>query len=188
MSNTQKKETRFQVLSRRNCISFASIPHDETSVIISIVDSDDFVFPNFFKRKDNGVKAVLQLSFDDIQEYRGMEYYKKDEGLIIERLTDSENIAYETRIFQLITKKDAGKIYDFVTKWYGKVNLIIVHCNAGISRSSGVCAGIMKGLINDDIAIFGNPRFHPNTLCYKLVLEEFMNHKNNDSGSNSSEL
>ena len=59
-------------------------------------------------------------------------------------------------------------------KWYDKVDTIIVHCNAGISRSSGVCAAIMKAMTGDDSLIFENPKYLPNTTCYKVVLEEFM--------------
>lgn len=169
-------KTTFQILSQKDCVRYAYKAHNNTCAIISIVNSDEMIFPNFYKRKDNGVKGVLQLSFDDIQPYKGMEYWKKDENLIVEKLTDSDGFVYESRIYQLFTKKDAEKIYDFVLKWYDKVDLIIVHCSAGISRSAGVCAAIMKSVIGDDSPVWDNPLYHPNSLCYKLVLEEFMRH------------
>ena len=77
----------------------------------------------------------------------------------------------------VISEEDAKNIVSFVKKWYNKVDTIIVHCNAGISRSSGVCAAIMKGMTGDDSQIFDNPKYVPNTTCYKVVLEEFMKEK-----------
>ena len=123
----------FVVMSRRDAVQYSYVAHMESSVIISICDSYS-LFPKFKRMKSNGIKAVLNLSFDDVQ------------------LPSGASESY-------IWKKD---------------DTIIVHCNAGISRSSGVCAAIMKGMTGDDSQIFDNPKYVPNTTCYKVVLEEFM--------------
>lgn len=68
----------------------------------------------------------------------------------------------------------ASEICDFVNEVKDKVNLLIVHCDAGQSRSAGVCAAIMKYLEGDDSPIFNNPKFTPNSHCYNLVLGELM--------------
>ena len=172
---------QFKVMSRRDCVKYSYGSHEESSVVISINDSAEMgvrQLPNKF----NNIKAQLSLFFDDIQPYKGMQYWKKDEGSIVENFTNSDGFVYESRIYQLMTKNDAKKIIDFVNKWYNKVDVIIVHCNAGISRSSGVCAGIMKCFTGDDSQIYDNPYYHPNTLCYNLILQEYYKEgeKNND--------
>ena len=70
-----------------------------------------------------------------------------------------------------ITKEQAKQIATFVKKHYGNVEQIIVHCEAGISRSAGVAAAILKYFTNDDSQIFDSYKYRPNTLCYRNVLE-----------------
>lgn len=72
-----------------------------------------------------------------------------------------------------ISIEQAKKIASFIDVWKDMVKLIIVHCEAGVSRSSGVAAGIMKYINNDDRPIFENPHFLPNTTCYRKVLRSF---------------
>lgn len=43
----------------------------------------------------------------------------------------------------IITENDATKIINFVNKWQDWVSEIIVHCEAGISRSAGVAAALI---------------------------------------------
>lgn len=162
---------KFVVMSRRDAVQYSYVAHMESSVIISICDSYS-LFPKFKRMKSNGIKAVLNLSFDDVQLPSGASeryIWKKDEGLLFDTLDNSPYV--------VISEEDAKNIVSFVKKWYNKVDTIIVHCNAGISRSSGVCAAIMKGMTGDDSQIFDNPKYVPNTTCYKVVLEEFMKEK-----------
>lgn len=159
---------KFVVMSRRDAVQYSYVAHMETSVIISISDSYSLP-PQFKKMKSNGIKDILPLFFDDVQLPSGASeryIWKKDEGLLLDTLDNSPYV--------VISEKDAKDIVSFVMKWYDKVDTIIVHCNAGISRSSGVCAAIMKAMTRDDSQIFENPRYMPNTTCYKVVLEEFM--------------
>lgn len=72
----------------------------------------------------------------------------------------------------LMEYKDAKKIVDFVS--YYKDKIIIVHCDAGQSRSAGVAAALSKYYNNDDSEYFDNPRFTPNMWCYKLMLNALM--------------
>lgn len=104
--------------------------------------NDTYDTPNQFHPNAN-IKDVLYLSFNDVSS------------------VDNDCMSPE----------HAKAILDFVHKWHGKVELIIVHCRAGKSRSSGICAAIMRVLGYDDREIFANPRFCPNMHCYKLVLK-----------------
>ena len=70
-----------------------------------------------------------------------------------------------------ISTKNADNIAKFVKNLDEDIKHIIVHCEAGISRSAGVAAAILKHYTNDDSAIYDNPRFVPNNLCYRKVLE-----------------
>ncbi len=74
--------------------------------------------------------------------------------------------------YRICTTKDAQRIAEFVLK-YRDVP-IICQCEAGISRSSGCAAAIMKFLTGDDMPIFTSPIFIPNTLVYRLVLRELI--------------
>jgi predicted protein tyrosine phosphatase len=77
------------------------------------------------------------------------------------------------RMCNPLTNEDARDIALFVNRWWGYVKLIIVNCEAGISRSAGVGAAILKYKTGDDIQIFGNQRYYPNRTCYRKVLTAF---------------
>lgn len=51
---------------------------------------------------------------------------------------------------------------------------IIVHCDAGVSRSAGIAAALMKFYNGDDTPIFDNPKYCPNMLCYRTMLNKLM--------------
>lgn len=72
-----------------------------------------------------------------------------------------------------MTDEDAVKIKDFVLKWKDKVDTIWVHCDAGISRSAGVAAGILEALGEDNSYIFDSKMYFPNLLCYRKTLNSF---------------
>ena len=76
-----------------------------------------------------------------------------------------------------ITTEDAKKITKFINTVNKSIEQIIVHCEAGVSRSAGVCAAIMKYLTGDDSEIFDNPKYCPNMTCYRAVLKEFYSPK-----------
>lgn len=53
----------------------------------------------------------------------------------------------------------------------------IVQCDAGVSRSAGVAAALMKFYNGDDTPIFDNKKYCPNMLCYRTMLNELMEGK-----------
>ena len=136
-----------RILNRKEAKKFSCESHDFKTAIISITDTDkaDVIFE---KNEVNGIRAVLRLKFDDVERD-----YKNE---------------------HCITKEDAENIVKFVNKNKNKVDKFIVHCEAGVSRSAGVGAAIMKALNGDDWDIFKNPLKCPNMKCYRTVLNAFI--------------
>jgi predicted protein tyrosine phosphatase len=73
-----------------------------------------------------------------------------------------------------ITKKQAKQIAKFVKENKDLVDGFIVNCMAGISRSAGVAAAILKYFTNDDTQIFDSANYCPNMTCYREVLNALM--------------
>lgn len=97
---------------------------------------------NLFQKNPH-IKGVCKLQFDDVEK--------------------GELCA--------ITENDAKSIVNFVNGMKAHVTLFVVHCEAGVSRSAGVCAAIMCMLGKNDMEIFENPKFAPNMTCYRAVLD-----------------
>jgi predicted protein tyrosine phosphatase len=74
-------------------------------------------------------------------------------------------------------KGSAKEIWEFVNKHIAEIEMIIVNCEAGISRSSGCAAALSNVLNGSDEMFFKHPLFHPNMLIYKLILNEGMKDK-----------
>ena len=118
--------------------------HDGKIAVISISDTEK-ESPFIFNNPSNGIIEQLRLYFDDV-----------DIGQT-----------------NCITDDTAKRIVAYVLRVQGSVDKLIVHCEAGISRSAGVGAAIMKYLDDDDWAVFHNSRFRPNMICYRKVLNSF---------------
>ncbi len=73
-------------------------------------------------------------------------------------------------------QKQSEKIAKFVRMIYAdeSVHTIVVHCEAGISRSAGVAAAILKWWTGDDSPIFDNNYYRPNMRCYRMVLNALL--------------
>lgn len=121
------------------------------TAIISITDkgSEPIKF-------SNPVGALLALQFNDEDE-RGN--YERGAPL------NPNAISWE----------QADEIVSFVMRCKNSFDLLIVQCEAGISRSAGCAAAISKYLYNTDDFIFGSPQYCPNMTVYKRVLKAFMN-------------
>ena len=68
----------------------------------------------------------------------------------------------------------ASYIASFMKLLPDTVTNLIVHCEAGMSRSAGVAAAIMKWMYHDDSKIFDIPAYRPNMRCYRMTLEALM--------------
>lgn len=129
------------VMSRKEAERYSHGPHYEESAVISISTPDEQYDMNIYGSIYNGIKRILRLSFDDV---------------------DNGSLA--------MAEGDAASIAEFVEK--NKDKTIIVHCDAGISRSAGIAAAIMKHYNGDDTPIFNSRLYCPNMLCYRMVLEK----------------
>lgn len=82
--------------------------------------------------------------------------------------------ATDTDFWQnLITEEQAVAVRDFVLAVRGQVELLIVHCTEGVSRSAAVAAAILAGCGEDDSAFWTDGRYRPNPLVYRTVRAAF---------------
>lgn len=102
----------------------------------------------------SGFLSTLELEFDDV------------------RLTQ-ENKALQSGIqkeWRLFSQEDAEKVWRYVEQLpYGAS--ILVHCEAGVSRSSAVAAALATIYCNgDDTSIFQSPKALPNLYVYGMMM------------------
>ena len=166
---------KFKVLSREAMGKFKS---DESHIIISITD------PNSEKVKIiSRPFDILSLQFHDADEHRvqtkdckrcnGTGYvpeFKDINDGHCYRCTDKIDI-------RLFTDNDARIILDFVQDCRVDIDLIVVHCEAGISRSAGV-AGALSLIYNGSDEYYFH-RYLPNIFVYRKILNKFMESKKN---------
>ena len=107
--------------------------------------------------KDENRLDVLYLIFDDAtyDETPKVSGYTKDE--------------WQSKI-DLMTFEQAKEILSFFEKWKDKVKLLVVNCQAGLSRSAGIVAGICAVYgMNDDEAY--RPPRHPNVFVKTMIIK-----------------
>src|SRR3954467_3561018 len=109
-------------------------------VVISIHDPDKQP-PRI--RKQPGFRASLVLSFDDAEEVPAMAL----PGEIV-----------------LMSRGQAKKIRRFIEKHREDVGAVVVHCEAGMSRSPGVAAALCRAFGQDDQLFW--QEYQPNRHVY----------------------
>ena len=137
-------------MSRARTIQYCQMKHRHSSIIISISDPNMDYSASPFMTKENHVDAILPLCFCDA-DHPGIDVYGNE--------TDGSD---------LMSDDDARKVALFVTERV--TDRIIVHCDAGISRSGGVAAAISKWMLNDDNEFFYSGQYRPNMWCYRKTL------------------
>lgn len=131
-------------MGRREAQSYSYHQNIDDCIIISI-NEPDMKLTNF-DRTNTKIKGILRLYFDDISE--------------------------PTAKYLTMSEDDARKIHTFIDVYKDKVNTIIVHCAAGISRSAGVACALSVYLNGTDRDIWTSGEYQPNRLCYQLLLKE----------------
>lgn len=132
-----------EVMSRSAARRYAFKPHPEKVMVISITDPGSE--PNGLRgNANNGIYKIVRAEFED---------------------TDDPNTS--------ISAEQAKMIAEQVSQNIDVADKIIVHCEAGQSRSAGTAAAILKFYTNDDTQIFDNPRYTPNMYVYRKMLEAF---------------
>lgn len=143
------------VMSRYDAIEYCKKEHNIPTIMISISDPYIQYFDGgTFCSNQNNILAIQDIYISDADK-PGKDVYGRNV---------SEN--------NLINDSHAFVIKRLLNK-YPNVD-IIVHCDAGISRSSGVAAAILKAKTGDDSQIFNSPKYRPNMRCYRIVLDELM--------------
>lgn len=136
-----------KVTNKTQAEAFGMTRHDFKTAVISIHScktNTAFIIPN----DASGVVDVLVLEFND---------------------TDmNDNISGG------ITRKDAILIANFLQKHLdaNDIDMLLIHCEAGQSRSAGIAAAISKCLIGTDEEYFASSKYTPNMLCYRTVMNE----------------
>ncbi len=72
--------------------------------------------------------------------------------------------------YVLFHDDQAHDILDFVTHYWDHIHTLMVHCDAGISRSSAVAAAIARLKWQDESQFLESP-FEPNPLVYRTIRE-----------------
>ena len=100
-------------------------------------------------------------------------FYDLDGDAVMRGWSEEEKEKYGGGCF---SNPQAREIVEFIK--LNNPKRIIVHCDAGISRSAGVAAAIAKFLTGSDECIFGNRRYIPNMFVYRKLLNAFMEVEN----------
>lgn len=132
-----------QIMSKDEMTLFSTKDLTEDCIVISINDTNH----NTVIYDNKHIIDKLKLYFDDIDK--------------------------PIPSYQLMLQIDAQKIKNFIDTYKDKINNIIVHCTAGISRSGAVGCTIARYLNNDDEYLLATGKYIPNKHVYKLMCEVF---------------
>ena len=138
------------IMSRSDAVFYCYNPHTEPTVMISISDPHMQYAAEPFCSEENKVLQILSLCFADADQ-PGPDIY-----------------GYDAKVEDLMRDEDAAKVAALL-RAYPDTD-VIVHCDAGISRSAGVAAAILKHTTGDDSSIFENGLYDPNLWCYRKTL------------------
>jgi predicted protein tyrosine phosphatase len=127
---------------------------DKPFILISILSPGE---ENEIEINNKNFKELVSLRFHDLDKKLDIEYYRDLSG--------------GEKSFVYFSDNDAKKIIDLVKRNLEKINLIVVHCEAGISRSAGVAAALSKIINNDDTFFF--KKYIPNMLVYRKIIENY---------------
>lgn len=145
---------KVSVISRTKAIAYCHQKHANPVVMISISDPN-MRYPSApFTSPDNMIASILRLSFADADS-PGVDVYGR-----------------QATVSDLMQREDGLKIKALLDKYPAAD--VIVHCDAGISRSAGVAAGILKAQTGSDSQIFDSPMHRPNMHCYMTTLQALL--------------
>ena len=122
----------------------------EKCAIISITDTEQDIIKFAY---NNNIKGVLRLHFLDED---NVGYYK-------------HKVSSKFRIFGV---SDAIKILDFMDSMKDVIDVLYIHCTAGVSRSPAVAAALCD-IYNIDSDVNWFFMYTPNVFIYRKLLNTF---------------
>lgn len=145
-------ENGFDAMCQRNKLDDGNVEKVERTAFISIVD----VYRRNKNHFNDNHPNVLNLSFSDVTD-DNISYFKR---------------AYNNENFELLSESDADKAVKFIYGLAESVDLWVVHCLAGISRS-GAFGHYITELMGWDIDEYYriNPRVNPNPYVLRKLKE-----------------
>ncbi len=158
---------KIKVLSRQSMEEFKS---DENHIVISISDPNSEKVKIISKPID-----ILSLQFHDMDKI----LVKRKNCKICDG-TGKSKIFNNERCYNCIdmditffNELNAEKILDFVSTYALDIDLIVIHCEAGISRSAGVAGALALIYNKEDQYYFDN--YLPNMLVYRKIIKVALN-------------
>ena len=136
---------KWKIMGRAELIKFSHKPTTNSDKIAVISINDIDLHPVRIYKGNPNIIFMLNLQFDDVY-------------------ADEPNA---------MTTSDADTILEFYNKIRDKVDMVIVQCEAGVSRSAGICTALMTIEGDDDMVVFRDPKYAPNKHCYYTVLERY---------------
>jgi len=121
-----------------NRFSAMDFTAEKPYIVISVTDPDK---PDVLLQPSPHLQGVLRLRFHDI--------HRPKPG------------------FMLMDTGQASEIAGFIQQWYDKVDLIVIQCEGGISRSAAIAAAIAHHFSGDELYFF--EKFLPNQHVYDLI-------------------
>lgn len=88
----------------------------------------------------------------------------------LDHMPDADKICLGvSKPYLLFTEEQARDVWEFIDRYINDIEMIICNCEAGISRSAGLIAGIKAGMGLDESDIF--QKYLPNSLVYRKMFE-----------------
>lgn len=146
---------RVQIESRQSLSERAKRPFPPGTAVISITDTDKEEVTLLHQPRH-----ILRLQFDDVSE----EIYEQ----LLGRKPTVREMHLIRRKFRMFDSNQARQIAVFLKQ---KPRSLICQCEWGESRSAAVAAAILEFQSGSGIRIFADPRYCPNKLVYRKLLQ-----------------
>ena len=146
---------KMEIMDRKGLEERAKLPFPPKTAVISITDSD----------REEVVLAcqpryLLRLQFDDVSQ----EIYEE----LLGRKPTVREMHKLSRRLRMFENRHARQIAAFLKE---KPDSLICQCEWGQSRSAAVAAAILEYQSGRGIRIFADPRYSPNKLVYRKLLQ-----------------